>query len=286
MRTVADVLKNIATSIPENWNHADALKHAGVGAGIGGILGYLLSEKKNRARNAAIGATAAGLGGLGYYALKQNVMEQTGGLYTGKKKGQKPTLPAVPTGDNTPGQHYVVYMPGAGEDERRIPDSIDANTAVIPYGEVDTAVEFINSLRPQDSVDLVGFSMGGGGALKAAERVKHPIRTMYTLDPVSTDLLQATRTKLFGYKKPAAVLKWKNIRPFNYDAPTVPNKFVRTNPLVLGDIAPDGDNIKVDDDHSMWTTGLRVHEHIPSELRRLRQVLSRLNTTQTARHSS
>lgn len=58
MRTVQDVIRDIVTTVPENWNHKEALTHAGVGAGIGGLLGFLLSGKKRRLRNTLIGAGA------------------------------------------------------------------------------------------------------------------------------------------------------------------------------------------------------------------------------------
>ena len=129
--------------------------------------------------------------------------------------------------------------------------------------------------------------MGGGGALKAAERVKHPIQSMYTLDPVSVDPLYAAKVKLFGWDKPNTVGMWKNIRPKDYTAKTIPNAFVRRNPFVLGDIAPEGSNIHVKDDHSLWTTGLRIQEQQPTELQRLRQTLLRLaekrETSRTSR---
>lgn len=284
MRTVQDVIRDIVTTVPENWNHKEALTHAGVGAGIGGLLGFLLSGKKRRLRNTLIGAGALGLGGLGTYALKQNILEHTGGLYTKKRKGQLPVLPAVLKDLNAPGQHYVVYMPGAGEEKRPVPAEASKNTAVIPYGEIDTAVNFIDSLRPQDTVSLVGFSMGGGGALKAAERVKHPIQSMYTLDPVSADPLYAAKVKLFGWNKPNTVGMWKNIRPKDYTAKTIPNAFVRMNPLVLGDIAPESSNIHVKDDHSLWSTGLRIQEQQPAELQRLQQTLARLAVKSKASH--
>lgn len=273
MQMVTDVLKSIATSIPETWNHADALKYAGTGAGIGGLLGFLLSDKKRRWRNAALGAGALGLGGLGAYTLKQNVLEHTGGLYTGKDR-KKPMLPVISTNSDAPKQHYIVYMPGAGTEKRVAPDVTASNTAVIPYGDTDTAVRFINSLRPQDTVSLIGFSMGGGSALKVAEQAKHPILSLHTLDPVSSDPLQAAKVKLFGWKKPDTVSYWKNIRPKNYDAPTIPNAFVRRNPLVLGNIAPKQDNVLVDDDHALWSTGLRINEHRADSLNLLRLALS------------
>lgn len=109
---------------------------------------------------------------------------------------------------------------------------------------------------------------------------------MYTLDPVSADPLYAAKVKLFGWDKPNTVGMWKNIRPKDYTAKTTPNAFVRMNPLVLGDIAPEGSNIHVKDDHSLWSTGLRIQEQQPAELQRLWQALLRLAEKREASHTS
>ena len=274
MSEAVNIAKSIVTRIPEHWEGKDALAYAGIGAVGGAGLGFLINNIKNRKQKRwllpFLLGTGGALGGVGLYTGKQNFMQLTGGLTLG---GQN-QLPQVSKDLNGPGKHYTVYIGGMSNKPRYAQKLLpEANLALFNWGEGGKAVKFIDSLRPQDKVTVIGHSAGGGTALDVSKNTKHPILRTITLDPVVLNPLKRIGY-LFRKLKNYNTGKIQNYIPQNYELKDPSNNYMKSNPFLLRKLKNVANIVVPSQSHSLWSTGYRA---TPQRLQTLKEVYQKIN---------
>lgn len=263
--TIKHALLNTFAKQPERVYAADLLKYMGIGGILSAATAVLASEKQNKTKNGILAGIAGGSAGALTYLIKQNIMDQLDAYSSADSRRQHPNI--VETDPNAPPKTYLFYVKGAGRNlngyKEPLKEIIHGADDVLNYkwGEVRDVIEDINKTRPQDKVILMGHSAGGGTALKVAGEVNRPIDKLITLDPVQLHLKDRLKEWMGMVRKPENVDIWENHVPENYDKPTWGNKLARL-PFTLPSDIPGAHNVYYkDEDHSLYSIGLRPIEY-------------------------
>lgn len=263
--TVKHALINTFAKKPERVYASDLLKYMGIGGLLSAATAVIASEKKNKTQNGILAGIAGGSAGALTYLIKQNIMDQLDAYSSKDSRKQHPNK--IETDPDAPPKTYVFYVKGAGRNlgkyKEPLKEIVYGADDVLNYkwGEVKDIIKDINKTRPQDKVILMGHSAGGGTALKVADEVNRPIDKLITLDPVQLHIDERIKEWFGMIKKPENVDIWENHVPENYDKPTWGNKLARL-PFTLPSDIPGAHNVYYkDEDHSLYSIGLRPEEY-------------------------
>ena len=268
-----ETVHNIFTALPENIAAPDIMLWVGTGVLVTWMFMLILSGPKKRwVLRVLLLSISAGLGLLGW-AVYQNTNENLGGYFMKCKATDEMLFPEVDTDPDSPGRDYLIYFPGAILGKRDKSDIVKTDTAaVIPHGYNEAVRRFVAGLRPQDRLHLVGFSRGGGEAMRAAQDIRRPIASLVLADPTA-DLLQAVECRLRTWTKPGNVEYFKVFTVYNYNADTDSNESIRNYLFFM--VARFIDRRYVEwldtNDHGMHITGYRIDERSREALEELRR---------------
>ena len=264
---------NISALQSYNFDKKRALIWAGIGAILGGSAGGLAAASTQSVLNKVLyitgGSALGGGAGLGTYILKQRFLQQTGGLYTGKRDYKN--LPDV--SKNPDGTKYMIYIPGYKGEKTSEYATPNNKIAIFPYGDVQSARSFIKTLKPNDKVIIVGHSLGGTTAIKVAKDQQKRLKSLITLDPTAGNPLDLVEVLLDRRK----VNGWFNYYPENYQMDTDANKAKYLYGQLFRNILSEAKNIPVsNDDHALNSLVFKTNPSDKAGLQRVYRQAQRL----------
>lgn len=150
---------------------------AGLGAaGIYALLRALRGKKFSLGRTLGLGLLAGVTGGLGRSVY---------GMLQGQPYERK-----YDTSKLKPGQLVYIGVSGAGDGpgselDKGLRDSVgEGNYAMFRHGDMDKAVEFVNSLPENVTPVWISHSWGGSSTQRNVPKIKHKNVRFHTIDPV------------------------------------------------------------------------------------------------------